>query len=171
MATPVKKNFNSFTEDNNIALTDRFVGFKNASFSGERKWSFQNVIDNINKVNEKTDATIKAWVQYDIANSVWIPRASFNVASVTKGTHSNPSWNKEVSHINFTNPMDSADYAVVASFNFYDPNQDIYHHHWNNLWPVNAMPYTKSQCRLYHYHADSHSYDTPYIISVIVVSK
>ena len=167
MAT-VKKNFNTFQEDTNINLTDKFVGFSDTKFGGERKWSFQSIVNNI---NSKSESTIKAWVQYDIANSVWIPRASFNVASVTKGTHSIPSWNKEVSHINFITPMPSADYAVVACYNFYDPNQSVYQNYWENLWPVNAMPYTKSQCRVYHYNSDSYSYDTPYIISVIVVSK
>ena len=168
MAT-VKKNFNTFQTDSSIKLTDNFVGFANTNFNGERKWTFDSIIKNI---NSKSQSAVKAWVQYDINDSQWIIRSSFNVASVTKGIHPTyPSWNREVSIINFITPMESNDYAVVASFNFYNPSSNIYNNYWSTLWPVNAMPYNKSSCRLYHYDSASYSKSYPYIISAIIIGN
>ena len=164
----IKKNFNAFQEDTNISLTDKLVGFASTTYGGERKWSFQSLINNI---NTKGNSAVKAWVQYDINKSVWIPRSSFNVASVTKGTHPTNSWNYYVSNINFITPMKTKDYCVVASYNFYNPSHDVYNNYWSELWPINAMPYTASQCKLYHYSSQSYSDDYPYIISVVVIGN
>lgn len=164
----IKKNFNTFQEDTSISLTDKLVGFASTSFGGERKWSLQSLINNI---NTKSESAVKAWVQYDINNNIWIPRSSFNVASVTSGTHPNASWNQSVSNINFITPMKTEDYCVVASYTFFNPSYDVYQNYWSELWPINAMPYTRSQCRLLHYYSRSYSVSYPYIISVVVIGN
>ena len=163
----IKKNFNAFQEDTNISLTDKLVGFASNTYGGERKWSFQSLINNI---NTKSPSSVKAWVQYGIKDQKWSIKSSFNVASVTKGTHTTASWNNYVSRINFIDPMPSNDYAVVASYNMTLDNDELNKNYWHNLWPINAAPWDKQHCRLFHYSAyDYRGWD--FTISAVIVSK
>ena len=105
MAT-VKKNFNTFQEDTNINLTDKFVGFSNTSFGGERKWSLQTLITNIFQKGN-TYQMAKAWVNFSGTTSPGTIRSSFNVSSVIRNAIGNYT-------VIFTTAMNNDNYVVAA---------------------------------------------------------
>lgn len=98
----IKKNFNTFTEDYNMSLTDKIVGFSNTSFGGERKWSLQTLITNIFEKGN-TDQMAKAWVSF----SGTTVHSKFNVSTVSQT-------GQGLYVINFIKPMASNRYVVAG---------------------------------------------------------